>query len=79
MFLRLTLRKTGEYAMVNMNHVLRVEVGDESDPKTAWCKLIHFPVQQGDDGRPLLSKTEVAHSFEDVSMLISGRWKTEPI
>jgi hypothetical protein len=78
MFLRLKLRTTGDYAMVNMNHVLRVEPGDDSDPKKAWCKLIHFPVQPGRDDRPLLSKTEVAMSFEDLSMLLTGRWKTDP-
>ena len=79
MFLRLKLRTTGEYAMVNMNHVVRVEDGDASDPDKAWCKLIYFPVQPGRDDRPVLSKTEIAMSFEDLSMLLTGRWKTDPM
>ncbi|QMU58282.1 MAG: hypothetical protein GKR98_08785 [Boseongicola sp.] len=79
MFLRLKLRKTGEYAMINMSHVIRVEFGDESDPENPWCKLIHFPEQPGADGRPLLSKTEIAMSFDEVSMLLSGRWMTDPM
>lgn len=79
MFLRLKLKKTDEFAMVNMNHVVRVEPGDDSDPEHPWCKLIHFPVQTGADGRPLLSKTEVAHAFDEVTMLLSGRWMTDPM
>ena len=68
MFLRLKIKATGDYAMVNMNHVVRVEDGDASDPKKAWYKLLHFPVQPGRDDRPLLSKTEIAKSFKDLSM-----------
>jgi len=82
MFLRLKLRTTGEYAMINMNHVVRVEdgdAGDAGDPDKAWCKLIHFPVQPGRDDRSVLSKTEIAMSFEDLSMLLTGRWKTDPM
>ena len=79
MLLRLRIKVTGDCAMVNMNHVVRVEDGDASDPKKAWCKLIHFPVQPGRDDRPLLSKTEISKSFEDLSMLLTGRWKTDPM
>ena len=78
MFLRLKLRRTGEYAMINMHHVVRVEAGSD-DPEDGWCKLIHFPVQPGPDGRPLLSKTEIDASLDEVSMLLSGRWKTDPM
>ena len=79
MFLRLKIKAAGDYAMVNMNHVVRVEDGDASDPKKAWCKLIHFPVQPGRDDRALLSMTEIAKSFKDLSMLLTGRWKTDPM
>ena len=79
MFLRLPLKQTGEYVMFNMEHVIRVDPGSTKDERPGWCRFRHMPLQKTKDGKMTYSSTDVGMSFDEVSMLVSGRWITDPM
>ena len=79
MFLRLPLRSSGKYVLFNVDHIVRVEPGDQEEKEPAWCRIHHLPVKIADDGSEVLSTTDVAKDIDHIGMLLSGKWMKEPM
>ena len=78
MFLRLRPRNKDQYIMFNMNLVVRVEPGVQAKKEPEWCRLLHLPEHRDENGNSSLSVSEVAMSFDEISMLLSGRFVNDP-
>ncbi|NNK77837.1 MAG: hypothetical protein HKP40_03905 [Litoreibacter sp.] len=79
MFLRLKKKASGEFILFNMDHVIRVEAGDTGKKGKQWCRLMHLPGQTAEDGSVSLSYTDIEKPFEEMAMLLSGKWIKDPL
>ena len=79
MYLRFTHRQSQEFIMFNMNKVIWVEKGNAKPGELPWCMLVHEPVVVDQNGEETLTVTEVSTDFDEMSMLLSGRWERDPL